>query len=109
MTYYLYVKENGYGRVSDYPLNLGLQSFAGYTFVGATEEKLDVDAKRYVDGTWVGDSNVAPEYLVRRQAGYPSGVELCLALWKAMDAGMLPKVPGFYDKIKEVNDRFPPS
>jgi hypothetical protein len=32
---------------------------------------------------------------------------LIQALWRAMDQGILPKVPGFYDKIDEANKRFP--
>jgi hypothetical protein len=31
------------------------------------------------------------------------------ALWHAMDRGDLPKVPEFYDPIKEVKDRHPKS
>ncbi|MNI39316.1 hypothetical protein D3C73_934960 [compost metagenome] len=43
----------------------------------------------------------------RRREEYPDITEQLDALWHAMESGQLPKIPGFYDKIKEVKDRYP--
>jgi len=42
----------------------------------------------------------------RRQEYPPIGDQLDM-LYKAMDAGILPKVPDFYDSIKAVKDKYP--
>jgi hypothetical protein len=48
-----------------------------------------------------------PEHRYLRE--YPAIGEQLDALWHAMDRGDLPKVPEFYDPIKEVKDRHPKS
>jgi hypothetical protein len=48
-------------------------------------------------------------YRSNRANEYPDLGEQLDALWHAMDRGDLPKVPEFYDPIKEVKDRHPKS
>jgi hypothetical protein len=104
MAYHLYVKPGGFADISEYPLSLDI--FPDYAYLGEFAAKPDVDGKRYVDGAWVrGDRE--PEHLENRRKAYPKTNELIQALWRAMDQGILPKVPGFYDKIDEANKRFP--
>jgi hypothetical protein len=103
MTYHLYVNSNGYGSISEYPLNPEI--FPEYAYLGEFSAKPDIDGKRYVDGSWVWAGE--PVYLTKRRKAYPNTQELIQALWRAMDQGILPKVPGFYDKIDEANKRFP--
>ena len=43
---------------------------------------------------------------LRRNAYPPIGDQLD-TLWHAMDDGLLPKIPGFYDRIKSVKDAYP--
>jgi hypothetical protein len=105
MPFYIYVKPDGFPDITDYELNLEL--FPGYRYLGVNAEKPDFGNKKYVNGMWVWGGS-EPEYLSQRAQAYPNVGALVLALWQAMDAGVLPKVEGFYDKIKEVNDRFPP-
>jgi hypothetical protein len=104
MAYHLYVKPSGFADVSEYPLSLDV--FPDYAYLGEFPTMPDVGGKRYVDGAWVRGSKV-PEHVERRQRAYPKLDELIQALWHAMDQGILPKVPGFYDKIDEANKRFP--
>jgi hypothetical protein len=103
--YYIYIKPDGYPAIMDCEIKLEL--FPGYQFFGVTEDHLYFRDKMYVGGQWVS-SDTEPQYLKMRRYSYPPGEELMQALWRAMDAGVLPKVPGFYDKIDEVNKRFPP-
>lgn len=42
-----------------------------------------------------------------RRSSYPPIEEQLDALWHAMDRGQLPKVDGFYDRIRSVKDQFP--
>lgn len=46
-------------------------------------------------------------YKDKRKAEYPDIQDLFNALWEAMDKGELPKVSGFYNVLKSVNDRHP--
>jgi hypothetical protein len=108
MPFHLYVKPDGSADISEYKLNLELGPFRGYQYLGESETKPDVDGKKYVNTRWEWGS-VEPEYVWQRRAAYPPPRELLQALWQAMHAGLLPMFPGFYDKIKEVNDRFPPT
>ncbi|MBB2918112.1 hypothetical protein [Cupriavidus alkaliphilus] len=48
-----------------------------------------------------------PDHAPRRKGEYPPIEEQLDALWHAMDRGELPKVNGFYDRIKEIKDRHP--
>jgi hypothetical protein len=48
-------------------------------------------------------------YRSNRAKEYSAIGEQLDALWHAMDRGDLPKVPEFYDPIKEVKDRHPKS
>jgi hypothetical protein len=103
---FIYVKDDGYAAIMDFEIDLG--QYPGYSFFGVSDDKRYFDGKKYVGGQWVsGDPE--PEYQKMRHFSYPNAEALFLALWLAMDTGVLPKVPGFYDKIKEVNDRFPPT
>lgn len=43
---------------------------------------------------------------LRREA-YPPVEEQLDALWHAMEKGLLPRVPGFHDRIKAVKARYP--
>lgn len=43
----------------------------------------------------------------KRRAEYPPIGDQLDALYKAMGAGTLPKVPGFFDLIKQVKDKYP--
>jgi hypothetical protein len=105
MAYHVYVKDDGFSSVTDHELDLN--EFPGWRYLGATDTKPDVDGKKWLNGRWIWGGS-EPEYIRERERAYPHGA-LLLALWQAMDTGLLPKVPGFYDKIKEVNDRFPPT
>jgi len=42
-----------------------------------------------------------------RRDNYPAMGDQLDALYKAMDAGILPKIDGFYAEIKAVKERFP--
>lgn len=46
-------------------------------------------------------------YAKRRSAEYPPMEEQLDALWHAMDQGVLPKVPGFFDKVQQIKERHP--
>tara|TARA_Y100000310_G_scaffold344706_1_gene458915 strand:+ start:1614 stop:1877 length:264 start_codon:yes stop_codon:yes gene_type:complete len=46
-------------------------------------------------------------YREKRKAEYPDIGEQLDALYHAMDQGILPKVDGFYDKIKAVKEKYP--
>jgi len=46
-------------------------------------------------------------YARYRSNEYPSITEQLDALWHAMDDGVLPKVDGFYDTVKEVKEKYP--
>lgn len=48
-----------------------------------------------------------PDHAPLRRDAYPPIEDQLDALWKAMQAGLLPKVPGFYDQILAVKERFP--
>lgn len=50
--------------------------------------------------------HVSP-YAQRRKKEYPSLEEQLDYLWHAMDKGELPKVSGFYDRIKDIKDKYP--
>ena len=102
---FVYIKDNGYPSIMDHEIDLS--QFPGYKFFGMSDDKLYFNDKKYVDGKWVS-ADPEPEYLKMRRFSYPSLDQLVMALWQAMDVGVLPKVSGFYDKVKEVNDRFPP-
>ena len=43
----------------------------------------------------------------RRRAAYPSVGDQLDALWHAMAAGIVPKVPAFFDPIAQIKLRFP--
>ena len=46
------------------------------------------------------------DYRARRAAEYPPIAEQLDALWHAMQAGVLPMVPAFYEPIAAVKARF---
>jgi len=48
-------------------------------------------------------------YARYRSNEYPSITDQLDALWHAMDDGVLPKVDGFYDSVKEIKEKFPKS
>lgn len=49
----------------------------------------------------------AGDYRARRAADYPPLAEQLDALWHAMDQGLLPKVPAFYERIDAIKRRYP--
>ncbi len=49
----------------------------------------------------------APPIAAQREAVYPPIGDQIDALWHAMDEGLLPKVPAFYDPIKAVKSKLP--
>jgi hypothetical protein len=104
MTYFLYAKPDGYPDIAVSKLDLSI--FPGYEYLGEHETLPNVVGKKYRNGVWVW-GGVEPEYEFKRRKAYPRPQELFEALWQAMDAGVLPKVAGFYDKIDEVKKRFP--
>jgi hypothetical protein len=106
MAYHLYVKPDGYADITEFKVDPAL--LPGYTYVGEITDKAKYDSKRLVNGEWVWGGS-EPEFVWRRDHAFPNHMELFRALWRAMDGGLLPKVPGFYDTIKEVNERFPPT
>jgi hypothetical protein len=105
MTFHLYVKPDGFPDILPYELKLDSGLYPGYRYLGESAEKPDVGFKKYVNGQWVWGGS-EPEYISKRRKAYPT-LDLLLALWQAMDDGILPKVAGFYDRIDEVNKRFP--
>jgi hypothetical protein len=108
MTYHLYIKPDGYADVTEHKLGEGAIP-DGYTYFGEVADRAAFASKRYVDGKWGWGGGGAPEFVWQRDHAFPNHMELFRALWRAMDGGMLPKIPGFYDVIKEVNERFPPT
>ena len=48
-----------------------------------------------------------PQYIIDRSNAYPAVQVQLDMLWKAMDSGLLPKVPEFYERIKAVKLAFP--
>ena len=46
-------------------------------------------------------------YATLRSREYPDVRDQLDALWRAMDAGLLPKVPEFYDPIATVKTKYP--
>ena len=54
--------------------------------------------------------NLVPKqdsYAASRRREYPPVTEQLDAIWHAMNNGEIPKVPGFYDPIAEVKDKYP--
>lgn len=60
-----------------------------------------------VDGEVVRLPDAPDPYTARRRAGYPAIGDQLDALWHAMDSGLLPKIPSFYDPLKAVKDAHP--
>lgn len=106
MLYHIYIKDNGCAAIMESMIDLNL--FPGYQYFGVSEDRFYFEGKQHVNGQWVPIGSDEPEYQKMRRFSYPTTVVLLQALWQAMDTGVLPKVPGFYDKMKEVNDQFPP-
>lgn len=105
MPYHLYVKPDGYPDVTEF--KYGLELLPGYRYVGEFAERpTEFDGRKYVNGRWVWGGS-EPEYVFQRDRAFPRVKELLEALFWAMDRGELPKVSGFYDRIKAVHDRFP--
>lgn len=50
--------------------------------------------------------NDGADYAARRAGEYPPLAEQLDALWHAMNSGLLPKVPGFFEPIQVVKDRY---
>lgn len=79
------------------------------------EDYLTVDAAPSA-GNWRVENGVlvlVPEpvvtvpYTAQRAVAYPSIGNQLDALWHAMNAGLLPMVPAFFDPIKAVKDAIP--
>lgn len=63
----------------------------------------DPDTKYRIEaGEFVAVPEPAPDYRQRRQWHYPPLTDQIDALWHAMNDGLLPQVPGFYDQIAAV-------
>lgn len=76
---------------------------------GAASHFLDsiqypINQVRMVDGVlcMVPEDPVAKSYAERRYLSYPPMSEQLDAIWHAMDSGILPRVPAFYDPIAAV-------
>jgi len=69
------------------------------------------DGQRYrvEAGEFVIDTTPDPEpdYRERRADAYPAIANQLDSLWHAMDSGVIPMVPAFYDPIKAVKDSIP--
>lgn len=69
------------------------------------------DGQKYkvVGDEFVIDTTPEPEpnYRERRADAYPPVANQLDALWHAMDAGLIPIVPAFYDPIRAVKDAIP--
>lgn len=69
------------------------------------------DGQRYrvEAGEFVIDATPDPEpdYRERRAESYPTLANQMDSLWHAMDSGVIPMVPAFYDPIKAVKDSIP--
>lgn len=62
------------------------------------------------DGILVDIPSVArtlPDYTDQRRQDYPPVQDQLDALWHAMDAGILPKAPGFYEPLLNVKRKYP--
>tara|TARA_B110000211_G_scaffold207569_1_gene243450 strand:- start:1641 stop:2021 length:381 start_codon:yes stop_codon:yes gene_type:complete len=104
--YYIFKTLDGRPRVSytphepemtDVPLELVEETEIDPKFVGN---------EIWVDGGWKS-IDVSPEYRRLRKADYPSVEEQLDALWHAMDDGSTVKAEAFYERIKNVKDRYP--
>lgn len=60
----------------------------------------------YINGEFVSVPEEVP-YTESRQMAYPGIGNQLDALWHAMDDGLIPMVPAFYDPIKAVKDANP--
>lgn len=70
----------------------------------------DIKAFKFIGGEFI-EKTEAEKYVYlyasRRAAEYPPVEDQLDALWHAMDRSEIPRVPGFYDLIKAVKDRYP--
>ena len=105
MTYYIYKTITDNPRVLEFKYNENVLRGSGLSFVSEQENnpKLHGDEK-LVEGVWVPPVQV---YSVERLESYPPIGDQFDALWHAMDRGDLPKIPEFYDPIKQVKDKHP--
>ncbi len=81
----------------------------GESFIEGT---VPLDGKRYkiVDGELaIDDAEPEKMYYDARASEYPAITNQLDALWHAMNTGLLPQVPGFYDVIKDIKDKYPKS
>lgn len=105
MTWYLYKQPSGNTDLAEYKLNLDL--FPGYTFIGAYEDKPDVQGKHFDDQNQLVNADPTPQYVYERKYSYPSMGDQMDALWHAMNTGVLPKIEPFYSEIKAVKEKHP--
>lgn len=81
----------------------------GYDFVHgeppgpANEYRVDLATGHFVKIEKV----IVESYSVKRARAYPSITDQLDALWHAMDKGLLPKVPDFYEPIAAVKAAHP--
>lgn len=72
------------------------------------EEQADFDAREAAHRIYVQSAEFLSLTMRKaRREEYPSIGDQLDALYKAMDAGTLNKVPEFYDPIKIVKDKYP--
>jgi len=73
----------------------------------SAEEEVTVRAQWAAADAEQAQFEATKAYKGRREAEYPDVQDHLNALWEAMDRGELPRVAGFYDVLKVVNDRYP--
>lgn len=86
------------------------QAHKGETAREDTWDGTDDRKHRIVDGERVEFTPEPPaplSFVVQRAIAYPPIGDQLDALWHAMDVGVLPMVPAFYDSIKAVKDSLP--
>jgi hypothetical protein len=106
MTHYIFKTQDGRPRVS---LNKNEPDITDVplTLVGESEEDPRFDGNEFwIDGEWK-TLELVSKYKGQRAILYPSIEDQLDDLWHAMDAGAIPKAKVFYDRLKEVKDRYP--
>lgn len=87
-----------------------LQAQAGETVIEDTWGGTSDARHRIVDGERVEftpEPPAPPSIEAQRAMAYPPMTDQLDALWHAMDAGVLPMVPAFYDPVKAVKAALP--
>lgn len=84
-----------------------------YKMVNGVQVELtqqEIEARQVEEAAWAAEQQryeLEESYKDKRRAEYPPIGDQLDAIYKAMDEGILPKAPEFYDPIKAVKDKYP--